>query len=124
MTAEDATLDAQAERVLAAARAQFLEFGLRRTSLDHIAQAAGMSRATLFRRFPNREALILALATAVEPWLAALIVTAAYAAIAGVLAFTGRQRVQAGTPPVPEQAIDSTKEDIERAKRSAKEARA
>jgi len=68
--------------------------------------------------------LILALATAVEPWLAALIVTAAYAAIAGILALTGRQRVEAGTPPVPEQAIDSTREDVERAKRSAREARA
>jgi hypothetical protein len=68
--------------------------------------------------------LILALATAVEPWLAALIVTVAYAAIAGVLALTGRQRVEAGTPPVPEEAIESTKEDVERAKRSAREARA
>jgi Putative Actinobacterial Holin-X, holin superfamily III len=68
--------------------------------------------------------LILALATAVEPWLAALIVTAAYAAIAGILALTGRQAVEAGTPPVPEQAIESTREDVERAKRSAREARA
>jgi hypothetical protein len=68
--------------------------------------------------------LILALATAVDAWLAALIVTAAYGAIAGVLALAGRNRVEAGTPPVPEQAIDSTKDDIERAKRSAREARA
>jgi hypothetical protein len=68
--------------------------------------------------------LILALATAVDPWLAALIVTAAYGAIAGGLALAGRNRVEAGTPPVPEQAIDSAKEDIERAKRSAREARA
>src|SRR5436190_22784269 len=68
--------------------------------------------------------LILALATAVSSWLAALIVTAGYAAVAGVLALTGRKQVEAGTPPVPEQAMESTKEDIERAKRSAKEARA
>jgi membrane protein len=68
--------------------------------------------------------LILALDTAVAAWLAALIVTALYGAIAGVLALTGRKRVEAGTPPVPEQAIESTKEDVERAKRSAKEARA
>jgi len=67
---------------------------------------------------------ILALATAVDAWLAALIVTLVYAAVAGVLALVGKSRVEAGTPPVPEQAIDSTKEDIERAKRSAKEARA
>jgi Putative Actinobacterial Holin-X, holin superfamily III len=84
----------------------------------------GAATVGLFALGALTATFILALATAVEPWLAALIVTAAYAAIAGVLALTGRQRVQAGTPPVPEQAIDSTKEDIERAKRSAKEVRA
>jgi lipopolysaccharide export LptBFGC system permease protein LptF len=68
--------------------------------------------------------LILALTEAVDPWLAALIVTVAYAAIAGVLALVGRGRVQRGTPPTPERAIESTKEDVETAKRSAKEARA
>jgi hypothetical protein len=68
--------------------------------------------------------LILALAEAVDAWLAALIVTGAYAAVAGVLALVGRRRVEAGTPPVPERAIESSKEDVEAAKRSAKEARA
>ncbi|MGZ8665876.1 MAG: phage holin family protein [Solirubrobacterales bacterium] len=68
-------------------------------------------------------AAILGLATAVSPWLAALIVTAAYAAVAGVLALVGKKRVDAGTPPVPEQAIDSAKQDIEEAKQSAKEGR-
>jgi len=67
--------------------------------------------------------LILALATAMDGWLAALIVTAVYAAIAGVLALVGKRRVDAGTPPVPERAIDSTQRDVEYAKRSAKEAR-
>lgn len=67
---------------------------------------------------------ILALAEAVDAWLAALIVTVAYAAIAGVLALVGRSRVQEGTPPTPQRAIESTKEDVETAKRSAKEARA
>lgn len=68
-------------------------------------------------------ALILLLADAVDSWLAAAIVAAAYAAIAGVLALVGRSRVQEATPPVPERAIESTKEDIETAKTSAKEAR-
>jgi hypothetical protein len=68
--------------------------------------------------------LILALAELVDPWLAALIVTVVYAAIAGVLALIGRSRVQEGTPPTPERAIESTKEDVDTAKRSAKEARA
>jgi hypothetical protein len=69
-------------------------------------------------------AAILGLAEAVDAWLAALIVAGVYAGIAGVLALIGRRRVQAGTPPVPERAIESSKEDVEAAKRSAKEARA
>src|SRR3954466_4026310 len=56
--------------------------------------------------------LILALSTAVAGWLAALIVTVAYAAIAGVLALRGKAKVQQATPPVPEQARDSVKRDI------------
>lgn len=67
---------------------------------------------------------ILALAEGVDGWLAALIVALAYAAIAGVLALVGRSRVEAGTPPAPERAIESSREDIEAAKRSAKGARA
>jgi hypothetical protein len=67
--------------------------------------------------------LILALAEALDAWLAALIVTVAYGVIAGVLALVGRSRVQAGTPPVPERAIDSTKEDVEWAKERANQAR-
>ena len=69
-------------------------------------------------------AAILALAEAVDAWLAALIVAVVYAAVAGGVALIGRSRVQAGTPPVPERAIESSKEDVEAAKRSAKEVRA
>jgi MFS family permease len=67
--------------------------------------------------------LILALATFLDGWLAALIVTAVYAVIAGVLALTGKKQVEAGTPPLPERAIESTKQDIETAKRGVKEGR-
>lgn len=66
---------------------------------------------------------ILALDTAMDSWLAALIVTVVYGATAGVMALVGKKRVEAGTPPVPERAIESTKQDVEEAKRSAKEAR-
>ena len=69
-------------------------------------------------------AFILALAEGVDGWLAALIVTVVYATIAGVLALVGRNRVQAGTPPTPERAIESSREDVEAARRRAKEARA
>ena len=67
--------------------------------------------------------VILALATAVESWLAALIVGVVYAAIAGVLALRGKAQVKRATPPVPEQAVDSTKEDLEWVKARAKSAR-
>jgi hypothetical protein len=66
---------------------------------------------------------ILALAEAMDAWLAALIVTVVYAAIAGVLALVGKRRVEEGTPPVPERAVESSKRDVEAAKRGVKEAR-
>lgn len=66
---------------------------------------------------------ILALATAMNGWLAALIVTVVYGAIAGVLALTGKTKVQQGVPPLPEQTVDSVKEDLEWTKQRAKEGR-
>ena len=66
---------------------------------------------------------ILALATALDGWLAALIVAVVYGAIAGVLALTGKKQVEQGTPPVPERAIESTKEDIQSTRDHAKAAR-
>lgn len=66
---------------------------------------------------------ILALALAVKGWLAALIVAAALGVIAGVLALMGRRNVKQGVPPTPERTIESVKEDVEWAKRSAQEGR-
>ena len=68
-------------------------------------------------------AVILALDEAVAAWLAALIVTAVYGLMAGVLAMAGKKQVEAATPPVPERAIESTKADIDAAKAGAKEGR-
>ena len=65
-------------------------------------------------------AAILALATAVDGWLAALIVAAVYFAVAGVLAMLGKNKVADGSPPVPEQAIATTKQDIDTVKARAK----
>jgi hypothetical protein len=66
---------------------------------------------------------ILALAIVLDAWLAALIVAAGLGAAAGALALIGKQKVEEGTPPVPEQAVESTKADVEHAKRRAKEGR-
>ena len=68
-------------------------------------------------------AIIAALATGMEVWVAALIVAVVYAAIAAVLALTGKGKVKEAGPPVPEQAIESTKEDVQWAKSRVKSAR-
>ena len=60
--------------------------------------------------------LIAALATGMEVWIAALIVTVLYGAAAGVLALQGKTRVSAATPPVPEQTVETVKEDAQWAK--------
>ncbi len=55
---------------------------------------------------------ILGLAHALPDWLSALIVGVVLFAGAGVLALVGRKEVQQATPPAPEHAIESVKEDI------------
>ena len=67
--------------------------------------------------------LIAVLDQAIELWLAALIVAAAYAAIATVLAVTGKRKVKKAGPPIPEQAKDSVKEDMEWARTQARSGR-
>ncbi len=68
-------------------------------------------------------AAILGLAIVLDAWLAALIVGVGYLAIAGVLALAGKKKVEQATPPVPEQAIESSKEDVEWTKQRAQAAR-
>jgi Putative Actinobacterial Holin-X, holin superfamily III len=65
-------------------------------------------------------AAILGLATALPDWLAALIVGLVYAGVAGVLALQGRNKVQEAGPPIPEQTVDTVKEDVEWAKTQKK----
>ncbi len=60
--------------------------------------------------------LILVLATFLEPWIAALIVTVVLFAIAGVLGLTGKKEIDQATPAKPEQAMESTQQDIEEVK--------
>lgn len=60
LDAEEENLDSYSERILEAAEQEFSTHGLARTSLDAIAKTAGVGRATLFRRFINRDALLRA----------------------------------------------------------------
>lgn len=67
--------------------------------------------------------LILVLAEATDAWLAALIVTVLWGAIAAVLALQGKHKVEEATPPQPEQTIETLKEDVEWAKRQPESVR-
>ncbi len=60
--------------------------------------------------------LVAALATGMDVWVAALIVTVVYAAVAAVIALIGKNRVTEATPVVPEQTVESLKEDVQWAK--------
>jgi hypothetical protein len=60
--------------------------------------------------------LILALDGVMPNWLAALLVAGAYALAAAVVFSIGKGRVQDAGPLVPEQTIDSVKEDVQWAK--------
>jgi hypothetical protein len=56
-------------------------------------------------------------------WAAALILAALSGAIAGILALRGKSKVQQATPPVPEETVQSVKEDVRYTKQRAQEAR-
>ena len=60
--------------------------------------------------------LILLLGEWMDAWIAALIVTVVYAAGAALLALRGKEKVSEATPPIPEETIDTVKEDVQWAK--------
>jgi hypothetical protein len=67
--------------------------------------------------------LVLVLSTFLPDWLAALIVGAVFAGAAYVLAMQGKERVEEAGAPVPEQTIETVKEDVAWAKTRATSAR-
>jgi hypothetical protein len=69
-------------------------------------------------------AIVLLLATAMEAWLAAAVVTVVYLAIAGLLGLIGRGKVKQATPPSPERTIENVKEDVKETKDRFAEGRA
>jgi uncharacterized membrane protein YqjE len=107
------------------------EMELAKTELREKGKAAGMGAGmfggaglvALYGVGALTAAAILALAIVMDAWAAALIVGAAYLAVAGILALTGRKKVEQATPPMPEQAIESSKEDVEWTKQRAQAAR-
>jgi hypothetical protein len=61
-------------------------------------------------------AAVLGLAEAVPAWASALIVAAVLLVVAGILAALGRSQVKQAVPPVPTEAVDSTKQDVQAVK--------
>jgi uncharacterized membrane protein YqjE len=68
-------------------------------------------------------AVIAALDLAMATWLAALIVAVVYGIAAGVAALIGRRKVQEALPPVPQDSVESVKEDVQWTKTRAQQGR-
>ncbi|MCW3001526.1 MAG: hypothetical protein JWQ20_824, partial [Conexibacter sp.] len=103
------------------AKAELAEKGKRAGVGAGMFGAAGLFGVFAFAAITT--CVIWALSTALAGWLAALIVAVVYAAIAGALALRGKEEVKQAGPPVPERAVDSTKEDLAWVKTRAKSGR-
>jgi hypothetical protein len=66
-------------------------------------------------------AAIAGLAEAVPAWLSALIIGGALLIIAGLMALLGRRRVRQALPPVPTEAADGVRADLETVKTAVRE---
>jgi hypothetical protein len=66
--------------------------------------------------------LVLALDIVMPAWLAALIVAIVLGGVAAFLGLRGKEKVQEAGAPVPEQTVETVKEDIEWAKNPTKSA--
>jgi predicted phage tail protein len=64
--------------------------------------------------------LVLALDIVMPAWLAALIVAIVLGGVAAFLGLRGKEKVQEAGAPVPEQTVETVKEDIEWAKNPTK----
>lgn len=55
----------QERAILDAAEVEFATAGVSRANMDEVARSAGVSRSTLYRRFPNKDTLLTVVATRV-----------------------------------------------------------
>ncbi len=63
-------------------------------------------------------AAIIGLGTVLELWIAAVIVGVVLLAVAGILALSGKKQVEQAGPPLPEQALESAKQDVNEVKKA------
>ena len=67
--------------------------------------------------------LVMLLGLLIPDWLAAIVVGLVFVGIAALLGLKARDEVQAATPPVPEQTVETVKEDVQWAKTRAQSAK-
>ena len=103
------------------AKAEMAEKG--RVAAPGVGMIGGATVAALLAGGALAAAAILALAIFLPEWLAALIVGAVLAVAAYVLVKQGKERVAEAGAPIPEQTIETVKEDVEWAKTRASSAR-
>jgi Putative Actinobacterial Holin-X, holin superfamily III len=59
---------------------------------------------------------IIGISRVLAPWLSALVVGVALLTVAGIAALVGKSRLQQATPPVPQEAVQSVKADVDEIK--------
>jgi hypothetical protein len=103
---------------LALARAELMDKG--RTAGLGVGLIGGGGGLALFAFGALTASVILLLDKVMAAWLAALLVAVVYAVVAAVLTLRGKERIEESTPPVPEQTVETLKEDVEWAKTQAR----
>jgi VIT1/CCC1 family predicted Fe2+/Mn2+ transporter len=103
------------------AKAEMTQKG--RTAAPGLGMLGGASIVALCAAGAITAFLVLVFSLFLPDWAAALIVGAVLAAVTYVLVRQGKERVAGAGKPVPEQTIETVKEDVEWAKTRASSAR-
>lgn len=103
-----------ARQELQLAKAEMAEKG--RTAAPGFGMIGAAGAAALLAGGTLTAFIVLALDGVMPNWLAALIVAIAWGVVAAVLYSTGKGRVEQAGPLVPEQAVETLKEDVQWAK--------
>lgn len=103
------------------AKAELSEKG--RTAAPGVGMLSGAALVALCGAGALTAFAVLILSLFLPEWLAALVVGVLLAAVAFVLVRQGKERVSQAGKPIPEQTVETVKEDVEWAKTRASSAR-
>jgi Putative Actinobacterial Holin-X, holin superfamily III len=103
------------------AKAEMAQKG--RTAAPGIGMFGGAGIVALCAAGALTACLVIAFSIFLPEWAAALIVGAALAAVAAVLVRQGKERIAEAGKPIPEQTIETVKEDVEWTRTRASSAR-